>query len=125
MMKTIVSILAAAFLLTGAYSFARAEPVDGSECVGQVTVLAENLQVGQELGGTITQITDAELSVLIERKGPPPIVPPFILSLAINGDRSMGMLIFHDGDCIKLPVGPAPLVDVNRFLGRVEAQARG
>lgn len=87
------------------------------DCVGTVTQLLENIQ--RNPTGKITPISPEETSAILAKKGKPPVTEPFTFSLASTSE--LGMIIIHDGDCIMLPIGPAPIEQINTFLGRVEA----
>jgi hypothetical protein len=117
MKRTIFTLAAAAFLLTGAYQYAHA--AERTDCKASFTeVIAANQG---HPGFTATDILPSEQAALIEAKGPPPgVSEPYTIALAsatVNGVE-IGLLLVHDGDCALTAVGPAPLPTILNFIGR-------
>lgn len=115
MFKKIILGLTGALLL-----FTPAMAQERTDCKATMTQLVESLTGVAD--GNVTEISPEEQSAIIEKKGPPPVTPPFTFALAVGAGS--GMLVIHDKECIMQVVGPAPLEVVNKFLGRLQAGNR-
>lgn len=67
----------------------------------------------------VRPLTSAEETALYAAKGPPPVEPPFTLSVADNGQ--LGMLLVVKDDCIVAKIGLVPLEMLNILLGHPDA----
>lgn len=111
-MKKLMLVVTGAFLV-----FTPAMAADREDCLGSLTQLTEN--ISKNPSGKVVPISPEETSAILAKKGPPPVAEPFTFSLASTDD--LGMIVIHDGDCIMLPIGPAPILQIYQFMGRVEA----
>lgn len=103
-------IAAAIILALGTIAFAEDAPAR-QDCVASMSQINPDIKV--------TEISPEEQSAVVAKKGPPPVVEPFTFAIGQLGDN--GILIIHDGDCVLLPIGPAPIQQIYDFLGRVQA----
>lgn len=123
-MKYAFIALTSIALFFGAMSYlpANADETVTEQCVGQMSVLQENLA---KFDGTFKPLSAEETSRVIELRGPPPVEPPFTFGIAANKENTEGLLVIYNDDCIKLAVGPTDISQINKFLGRVEASVGG
>lgn len=113
MLKTVFGIFAAAFLLLGAYNYAKADDCrDNLKFTNFVAAMNEDKI-------PVRPLTEVELKFLLETKGPPPVEAPFEISLVETEDNSM-LLIVKDG-CIVGKLGPLPTFLMQGILGTTKA----
>lgn len=122
-MKKFLLTAAVVVISLGTYGLARgAEVSTRSDCVATLTEVIDQSQ--KVYPDFIAQpISAEELAAVLEKNGPPPVDPPYSFTLVaatVDGEQ-VGALLIHDGDCILMRVGPGPLTDLYKFLGRREA----
>lgn len=121
-MTNYIKKLLAAVTLAGAVFVTPVMAEERTDCIASMTeVITANQNVSKTFKAV--PVTPEEQSAVIEKNGPPPVVPPFSLTVIsdIAGGEEVGAVVIHDKDCALMVVGPGPIGAINSFLGRREA----
>lgn len=127
MKKMILTLLATAFLMTGAYHLSK--PASAGTLPGEdqnvEEVCRDNLKFENfvkalnEDGVKVRPLTEPELTYLIKTKGEPPVAPPYSINIAETEDNSM--LVIVQNGCIVGKLGPLPTFIMQGLLGSTPA----
>jgi hypothetical protein len=113
MIKYLYVGIAALFILTAGYSYARATPTVGdAPCITTFSDAAKKLPEGAK----VSPLSKTIVENLVEKLGPPPgVVGEFELHLITIEDD--GMIVIVQGGCVKNSIGPANIDALKQFLG--------
>lgn len=114
-LKALMVIGVAALCILGVCTFARADCENG-EWAPISAQLAER--------GTVEKLSGETIKRLVDKLGPPPGVDgDFDLYLAKQPPFAAVFVV--QGECLMNRIGPAPVEDIERFLGVVSAKVQG
>lgn len=116
-MKKILIILASLFLITGAYSFARAEPV----C--ENGIFAEQSAKFQENGAIVQQLNVDQIKNMTDKVGNPPDVEGDFEAYLVTSGPLAAVFVVQEG-CTKARLGPSRAEAVDSLLGIIRAGDR-
>lgn len=117
-MNKLLLISAVAFFSLAGLSYVRADDPAPEQCIGSMTELDQNLA---RFHGSRKDLSAEETMAIVSRKGPPPVEPPYTFGIAQDEAGETGVFIIYNNDCVKFITPPLPLDQINRFVGRVEA----
>lgn len=115
MMKTVIAVLASLFLLTGVYSFARA---DTPVCAGGVW--AEQSESFKNADAVVQKLTPDQIENLLNKMGPPPGLEGDFDAYVVTNGPLAAVFIVQDG-CTKARLGPSRAEAIDNILGIIRA----